>query len=117
MWQGRPLARARHIGSMWSGPFLKVRTSSPRVRRLGDGLIHEGARLIGAGHHAKATAEADKFVNQYDAIAALERGPGRAYVDAERQGEAKCWRIRREKAATRRLAVLDQAGRGAFSPR
>ena len=47
-------------------------------------LVHEGSRLVGAGHHAVAAADADVLVDEHDAVGALERGAGRADVHAGR---------------------------------
>ena len=47
-------------------------------------LMHEGPRLVGAGHHAVAAADADMAVHQHDAVRALERSAGGADIDARR---------------------------------
>jgi len=43
-------------------------------------LVDETARLVGAGHHAVTTSDADVLVNQYDTVGAAEGGAGRTYV-------------------------------------
>ena len=66
---------------------LDAALAARHVRLLvGDGLVHEGARLVGAGHHAVAAADAGVAVDQHDAVGALERRAGRAHVDAGRLG-------------------------------
>ena len=47
-------------------------------------LMDEAARLVGAGHHAVAAADAGMPVHHHDAVGALERGPGRADVHTGR---------------------------------
>ena len=73
-----------------------------RVRLLVvDRLVHERARLVGAGHHAVAAADADVPVDQHDAVGPLERGAGRADVDAGR-----AWRNAGTSPAPRALAPV-----------
>ena len=60
---------------------LAPRRPGPRVL---DPLVHEGARLERARHHAVAAADAGVLVHQHDAVRALERGAGGADVDAGR---------------------------------
>ncbi len=47
-----------------------------------DRLVNEGARLVGASHDAIAATDANVLVHEDDAVRALERGAGRADVDA-----------------------------------
>src|SRR5579883_158945 len=47
-------------------------------------LVNEGAGLVGTGHHAEATADADMLVDENDTVRALERGSRRTNVDAGR---------------------------------
>ena len=47
-------------------------------------LMHEGPRLVRAGHHAVAAADADVAVHQHDAVRAFERSAGRADIHARR---------------------------------
>ena len=51
---------------------------------LGEGLVDEGARLVGTGHHAIAAADTGVFVYQDDAVGAAEGGAGRADIHAGR---------------------------------
>ena len=48
--------------------------------------MHEGARLVRAGHDAITAANADMFVHQHNAVSTFERGAGRAHIDTGRFG-------------------------------
>src|SRR5512140_1456220 len=51
---------------------------------VANSLKHDRTRLVGAGHHAIAAADADMPVDQHDTVGALERSAGGADVDAGR---------------------------------
>ena len=72
-------------------------------------LVHERARLVRAGHHAIAAADADVLVHQHDAVGALERGAGRADVDAGRLRAVLAHHRRRLLASAGGIAQVDLA--------
>jgi pyruvate/2-oxoglutarate dehydrogenase complex dihydrolipoamide acyltransferase (E2) component len=76
---------------------------------VGERLVHEGARLVRAGHHAVAAADAGVAVDQHDAVGALERGAGGADVDARRLGAVLAHHRHRMRAAGLDLLELDLA--------
>src|SRR3990172_7892313 len=79
-----------------------------RVLR-GDLLEHDRARLVWAGHHAIAAADADVAVDQHDAVGAFERGAGGADVDAGRVLAMLAHHRRRMHAAAAHVLQLDLA--------
>ena len=84
------------------------------------GSCTKRARLVGAGHHAVAAADAAVAVDQHDAVGALERGAGRADVDAGRLGAVLAHHRQRGGAAGLDLLDLDLADplrRGRRGPR
>ncbi len=66
---------------------------------VGERLVHEGACLVRAGHHAIAAADATVAVDQHDAVGALEGRAGRAHVDAGRLGAVLAHHRQRSRAA------------------
>src|SRR3989344_4761151 len=80
---GRDAAFVHAVHAQGTG--LDRALAARRVRFLAGGFfVHERPRLVGAGHHAVAAADADMLVYQHDAVGALERGARGADVHARR---------------------------------
>ncbi len=76
---------------------------------FGQRFVHERARLVRAGHHAVAAADAGVAVDHHDAVGALERRAGRADVDARRLGAVLAHHRQRRGALGLDLLDLDLA--------